>query len=68
MDSTGRESIEISESIVIIRGLLGKGIQLYGPFKTLKAAIEYSEKNFPDDTREYIPMYKEVVTSGEPRE
>ena len=68
MDSTGRESIEITERSAIIRGLLGKGIHLYGPFKTLKEAFEYSEKNFPDDTREYIPMYKEVVTSGEPRE
>jgi hypothetical protein len=68
MDSTGRENIEITESIAIIRGLLGKGIQLYGPFKTLKEAFEYCEKNFPDDTREYIPMYKEVVTSGESRE
>ena len=62
MESSGRESIEIIESIVIIRGLLGKGIQLYGPFKTMEEAMEYGSKNFSKDTKEYITMYKEVVT------
>ena len=60
-----RLEITLISSWVIIRGLLARGVELYGPFNTLEEAQDYSGKNFPDDTREYIQMVKEVVTHGE---
>ncbi len=60
-----RTSIDVEQYYVIIRGLLCKGIALYGPFDSIPQAVEYGDKNFPDDTREIMPMYKEVVTHGE---
>lgn len=60
-----RASLDVRESWVIIRGLLGKGIQLYGPFPSLRHAQEYGDKKFPDDTREFITMIKEETTHGE---
>jgi len=60
-----RNAINIEQYYVIIRGLLCKGIALYGPFDTLQEAMDYGDKNFPDDTREIMPMYKETITHGE---
>lgn len=62
---TNRTSVDIEQHYVIIRGLLCKGIALYGPFDTMQEAKSYGEQNFPDDTREIMPMYKEIITHGE---
>jgi hypothetical protein len=59
-----RTSVNLRESFVIIRGLLTKGVLIYGPFVTRQEAIEYGGKNFPDDTREIAVMIKEEVTHG----
>ena len=59
-----RESIDIQESYVIMRGLLSKGIIIYGPFASHQEAIDYGGKNFPDDTREIAKMIKEETTYG----
>ncbi len=56
-----RTSIQVEQNYAIIRGLLCKGIALYGPFASLQEAIDYSEKNFPDDTREVLPIIKETI-------
>ena len=60
-----RESINILESYVIIRGLLSKGVIIYGPFSSHQEAVDYGGKNFPDDTREIVLMYKETITHGD---
>ena len=60
----GRASVDILECWVIVRGLLTKGIQLYGPFDTFDQAQEYGNKNFPEDSREFTIMRKEVTTHG----
>jgi len=60
-----RQSFDVQETYVIIRGLLSKGINLYGPFSTINDAISYGNKNFPDDTREITIMRKEIITHGE---
>ncbi|KKN03642.1 hypothetical protein LCGC14_1105700 [marine sediment metagenome] len=62
---TERNAVDIEQCYAIIRGLLCKGIALYGPFNSIQEAMAYGDKNFPDDTREIMPMYKEVVTHGE---
>jgi hypothetical protein len=41
------------------------GINLYGPFRTFDEAVEYGEKHFPEDTREFVQMTKETITHGE---
>ena len=51
---TGRNSTIIEQSYVI-----------YGPFDTVLEAKEYGGKNFPDDTREIVLMYKETITHGD---
>ena len=62
---TGRNSTIIEQSYVILRGLISKGIIIYGPFSTVLEAKEYGGKNFPDDTREIVLMYKETITHGD---
>ena len=59
-----RESINILESYVLIRGLLTKGVIIYGPFSSRQEAVDYGGKNFPDDTREIAKMIKEETTYG----
>jgi hypothetical protein len=59
-----RESINIQESYVIIRGLLTKGVIIYGPFLSRQEAVDYCGKNFPNDTREIAKMIKEETTHG----
>jgi len=65
MSLQNRTSINLRETYVIIRGLLDKGINLYGPFDTVEEALRYGDKNFPDDTREIIKMCKEITVYGE---
>lgn len=65
MVTSSRLAIEVSLQWAVVRGLLGKGIELHGPFNTLEQAQEYSGKNFPDDTREYMQLRKEIIVHGE---
>ena len=60
----GRTSVIVMESYCILRGLISKGIILYGPFNSWHEAHSYGDKNFPEDTREITIMRKEVVTHG----
>lgn len=62
MTETGRTSVEIMESHVLIVGLLRTGKNVYGPFNNALEATEYGGKNFPDETREVLKMTREVVT------
>jgi hypothetical protein len=64
MESSARLEISIHIQWAIIRGLLSRGIELYGPFHTYEEAVDYHGKNFPDDTAEFIQLRKEVVTHG----
>ena len=66
---TDRTSVIIKESFCILRGMIAKGIAIYGPFDTVQEAITYGGTNFPDDTREIVVMRKEIVTydNREPR-
>jgi hypothetical protein len=65
MESPTRLSIDIQISWVIFRGRIVQGITLYGPFATYDEAVAYGGKNFPNDTREFIQMSKEIITHGE---
>jgi hypothetical protein len=60
-----REGTVVYQSFVILRGMVSKGIDLYGPFISVEEAKDYGDKNFPNDTREIMTMLKEEVTHGE---
>ena len=59
-----RTSVTIEEHYCILRGMIAKGIAIYGPFDTVQDAIDYGGTNFPDDTREIVVMRKEIVIHG----
>ncbi len=57
-----RKSVDVMTSYCIITGLLSKGMSFHGPFNTFNEARSYGDKNFPNDTREVVTMYREMVT------
>ncbi|MAG26351.1 hypothetical protein CMI47_12445 [Candidatus Pacearchaeota archaeon] len=65
MESPTRLEVTVEITWVIFRGRIVSGINLYGPFRTFDEAVEYGEKHFPEDTREFVQMTKETITHGE---
>jgi hypothetical protein len=60
-----RLSIDIEIKWGVIRGYKMKQLEIYGPFDTIEEAMDFSGKNFPDDTVDYFEMKKEIITHGE---
>ena len=56
-------TIEIRYALLI--GLFAQGVEFHGPFDTLEEARAYGDKSFPDSTKTYVPLRKEVITHGE---
>ena len=60
-----RTSTVVTTTYLIMRGILQKGMNFYGPFITEEEATTYCGKNFPDETAYIMPMTKETHTHGE---
>ena len=65
MVASTRLEITIEIKWGVIRGIIPKALEIYGPFDTVEEAIDFCGKRFPDDTCDYFEMKKEVVTHGE---
>ena len=65
MVASTRLEVTIENRWVLLKGLVHQGAELHGPFDTEEEAQDYGDKNFPDDTKSYVLLRKEIITHGE---